>query len=176
MTMPSRSLPIAALDGIVSTDPYYRWPVLVAVSVDAPETSLADLEGSTICAVSGSAGSEWLASRGEAAGLEVAVPPVTTEVVAEESDTACLEELAAGRVRAIVTARLLEGDLVTAGMRQLGDGPVALEPAPILVRSEARGAGPLAERIDLILDDLRRDGTLRTISQRWFGGEDLTTP
>jgi ABC-type amino acid transport substrate-binding protein len=179
IAMPSRAIPPNVAAGLITTLPYYRWPVYVAVRAGADDaTTLDDLVGRRICVVRESAGVAWLTSASAAAGIEAVSPPPRGAVaVVEASDAACLDALARSAVDAVVTAHLLPGDLAATGVaRELASGPVAREPAAILVTREGPDANGLRERIDSILDDLRRDGTLAGLSRRWFGGEDLTRP
>ena len=178
IAMTSRSVPAADAGSVIATRPYYRWPVYVVASGDGTAPTLAGLAGAAVCAVRGSAGASWLAGDAGVVGLEeVSRPPAGVTIVLADDDAACLDAIGTGRAAAAVTAWLLPGDLVVLGNgRVVGDGPVAREPAAILVLRDGRGAGELRDRLDAVLEELRRDGTLADLSRRWFGGEDLTGP
>ena len=175
IAFPSRAIPSADADRFLATGPYYRWPVYVVVDAANLAVDLGGLAGATVCVVPGSAGAAWLAQDSMGPRLDVIATPPPMVGVEAPSDAACLDELAAGRVTAVVTDRQIQADLDTRdGTAIVGEAPVAMDPSAIIVATDAPGAAPLRERLDAILDTLRRDGTIRDLSQRWFGGEDLT--
>jgi ABC-type amino acid transport substrate-binding protein len=175
--MPSRAIPAADAAQLIETRPYYRWPVyLIVPGTGGGVTATDDLAGSRVCVVPGTAGEAWLAGRSAAAGIEsITTPPADVAVVTRLDDRGCLDALDQGQADAAVTARLLPGDLTTAAGAIVGDGPVAREPAGIVV-ADGKGVGELEDIIDTIIRDMGRDGTLRSLSLQWFGGEDLTAP
>lgn len=91
------------------------------------------------------------------------------------NDQACLDELRAGTVAAIVTQAMTAGDVDTiAGASVLGTGPVLVERRPMLVNGRGGDAGALRAAIDQAIADARLDGTLSEMAVRRFGGEDVS--
>ena len=177
IAMPSRAIPAATAAQLVVSQPYYRWPVYLTRPLgDRAAPTLAEIAGSRVCVVAGSAGEAWLTGRAAQAGVEsVQAPPSGVTVVIRDDDNACLDAIARREADAAVTASLLPGDLTASGGAIVGGGPVAREPA-VIVLSAGKGVGQLQATIDGVLQEMRRDGTLRALSLQWFGGEDLTSP
>jgi ABC-type amino acid transport substrate-binding protein len=170
LAMPSRAV---TGDGVIRTSAYYRWPVLVLARLDASPGTLGELASTGVCVAEGTAAEAWARGAAVADGLDtVRMPPAWTVLVAADERT-CLDELRAGRVDAAITARTLPGDLATTADLEVVGGPVAFEPAPVIV-ADSRGAGDLKAAVEAALDEMRRDGTLAALSRKWFGGEDLT--
>jgi len=154
------------------SDPYYAWLRRLLVPEASPAANVAGLRDRTICAVAGDAGEDWL--RGTTG---TAATPITSSVVTRDSDDACLAALASGEVAAMVTATMSDADIdVRSGIRVL-DGPPA-EPRAAIVprRAGAPGTSTLVQALDAAIAALREDGTLTELSQRRFGGQDLTVP
>lgn len=92
-----------------------------------------------------------------------------------EDDNQTLIELLNGRVDGVLTDRIV--GLNAIGKMKGGD---ALTLAGSVLRSEEMGiafrddADALRAQVDAILRDMREDGTLRAISEKWFDGQDIT--
>jgi polar amino acid transport system substrate-binding protein len=176
VALPSRSLRGSNDDVYVATDPYYEWPIYVLVQSHSGDDAAMDtLAGATVCAVAGSPGEDWLEPGIEGPSLSVSVAAPSVEVRSLSSDAACLADLAAGNSSAMVSNALLASDISTrADVRILGGTSVAVEPRSMLVSRSVPEADALADVLDEVVEELRADGTLRELANRWFGGEDLT--
>jgi ABC-type amino acid transport substrate-binding protein len=103
---------------------------------------------------------------------------VTTNVVTMPSDDACLAALNGGQVAAFVTAMLSDADIsVRGGLRVIG-GPDPESRSIIIPRSVdgTREPTDLLTAVNQALDGLHQDGVLTELSQKRFGGADLTSP
>lgn len=160
------SLPAAAFDPeVIEAGPaYYAWPRYVLVPAASPLVSPDGLAGQVVCAVAGDAGADW-ASTSLASG--------SATVVTRPTDEACLTELDAGNVSAVVTATLGPADLVVrAQYRSLG-GPPAEE--RVIAARAADLPASMLDEVAGLLQDMADDGTLADLSNRRFGGVDLST-
>jgi ABC-type amino acid transport substrate-binding protein len=174
MALPS--VPAWTIDAasFLTSVPYYRWPHLLVVAASSAAANLQDVGAGPICAVAGDAGLSWLT--GSYGGTSAS--PVTIAAVTRPTDDECLALLASGGAVAAVTAHLSTADIaVRADVRMIG-GPTPEARAAILPRQHATGLDPseLLGAIDKAIAAMRADGTLTRLSQRRFGGEDLTTP
>ncbi|MBN2436417.1 MAG: ABC transporter substrate-binding protein [Spirochaetes bacterium] len=91
-----------------------------------------------------------------------------------EDDNQTLMELINGRVDAVITDRVVG---LNAIKKIKGGSDLTL--AGSLLRTEEcaialQKDSPLKDEINSILDDMRKDGTLKSISTKWFDGEDIT--
>ncbi len=161
---------------LLTSDPYYYWPVYVLVPVGTPVASLGSLDGLPICTVAGSSGEAWLDRRFDPASVDgAASPPAPAQVARLASDAACLADVVAGRSAAMVTSALSAADIAARSeVRQLG-GAVLTERRTIVARGVPDPAA-LLTGINRALSALRADGSLTDLSRRRFGGADLTSP
>jgi ABC-type amino acid transport substrate-binding protein len=164
-----------ALDATESaTGPYYAWPHLLVVPAASGATSVADVTGQPICAVTGDAGQAWVAGRSIGTGPGAAsTAPVASTLVLRASDAACLAELESGTVRAVVTADLLPADAASIRNVSVIAGPDP-EPRVAVVQRSGGDEAALVAALDRAIRDARADGTLAAISRARFG-IDLTT-
>jgi ABC-type amino acid transport substrate-binding protein len=162
LALPSQSLPRGRADEYIASTPYYFWPHYIVVASASPASSIADLADETVCAAQGSAGQSWLSE------MESLVP----RVLADES--ACEASVRSGESQAFVSERRLLPDFASDGaFRALSEQPVLLEPRAMLVPRSLPGAREFVAEIDLLIEEMRADGTISELSRTWFGGQDL---
>ncbi len=158
--------------------PYYYTPAQIAVLPDSGITSLDGLAGKVICVGGGTTYLQWLEGTLDF-GTESpqTKPPEGSTATTLNTDRNCAESWQAGRrdfdgwlsSSTTVQGAIDEGiDVV-----KLGD-PVFNE--PLAVAFDKSGADPasMVTEVNKILDAMRSDGTLKNLSDKWFG-EDLTT-
>jgi ABC-type amino acid transport substrate-binding protein len=172
------ALPSKALDlpesNFATSRPYYAWPVWLVVAADSSVETVEQLAGQTICVVSGSVGSDWLVGRAaQSVDVLVARPP-GSRALERDDDLGCAAALASGEADAALTAALLDDELAAHGLRMVGVGEVLREPRSVIVAGPPQDTGRLIEAIDEALSDLRSSGRLAELSQRSFGGRNLT--
>ena len=123
--------------GLTAGPAYYAWPSWLVVDSNSGITTTAELDGATICGVSGTTGLEWL--RGEAASEDAQIdPPTGVSALERASDAECLEAIRSGQAAAAVTAQLLDDELAGQGLRALVEDPVVQERRVIVVRGGGR--------------------------------------
>jgi ABC-type amino acid transport substrate-binding protein len=169
--LPSRG-PVVGAE-VTAGPAYYVWPSWLVTDATSPIATPDELDGATICGVSGSAGLAWLS--GEAASDVVQTEPPTGAVALERAnDAECVDAVLSGQAAAAVTAQLLDDELAGQGLRALVEDPVVHERRVVVVR----GSGSEVASLLAALDDTLRDGTtsraLADASRRAFGGRDLT--
>jgi L-cystine transport system substrate-binding protein len=118
-----------------------------------------DLKGKTVGVVLGTAYEKWL--RENAPGVDVRT---------YDDDPTRNQDLLVGRIDAILNDRLIVANLVKQyGGRIVAAGePFATQKQGIAIRKDSP---ELAAAIDQGLAALRADGTLKTISERWFNAD-----
>ena len=139
-----------------STPYYYSGPQIFTRS-DSDIQTLEDLKGKEVAVSKGSTYSETAAE-------------VTDNIIQYDSDVTALEALNNGRHDAVIT------DFVT-GKEAIGAG-FEIDGRKLLGRSEqaiavAQENTELLEKVNEALDTLRENGTLKKISEKYFG-EDIT--
>jgi polar amino acid transport system substrate-binding protein len=142
--------------------PYYFSGPQLIVRKDSGLKSIADFDDSkTVALVTGTTFEQDAA----VAGLKVKL---------YEDDNQTLLELINGRVDGVLTDRIV-------GLNAISkiSGGNSLTLAGSVLRTESMGIAfqkdsPLTAQVDEILADMRSDGTLEKISEKWFPGENIT--
>ncbi|HMK93562.1 MAG TPA: transporter substrate-binding domain-containing protein [Thermoleophilia bacterium] len=156
------SLPITASSsaGVAFTTPYvYQNAAVAVLSGGAPLTSAADLQGTTVGVVAQSVYQLWLQNLGT----------VTVRPFASESDAA--DALRAGSIGGLMTAQADGWQLIDGGAPFELRGPFFYQPLGL---ATARGQLDLIAVLNAALARLRADGTLAGLSEKWYGGHDIT--
>jgi ABC-type amino acid transport substrate-binding protein len=169
--LPSRGPPVG--QGVTAGPAYYAWPSWLVSDASSAITSTAELDGATICGVTGTAGLAWL--RGEAASEDARIePPTGVTALERANDAECVEAIRSGQAAAAVTAQLLDDELAGRGLRALVEDPVVQERRLIVVRGSGSDVRSLLTTLDEILRDGPTSRRLSDASRRAFGGRDLT--
>ncbi len=159
------------------SSPYYFTPAQIAVRADSGITSLDGLAGKTICVGEATTYLQWLDGTLDF-GTETpsTKPPAGAQWVTQSTDRLCAESWKAGRTdwdgwlssSTTVQAAIDEGLPVVA----VGD-PVFFEPLAVAFDRGGPDPATIVTKVNEILDAMRSDGTLKGLSEKWFGG-DLT--
>ncbi|WP_172193723.1 transporter substrate-binding domain-containing protein [Saccharibacillus qingshengii] len=143
---------------VLFSTPYYYSGPQIFTRPDSPIQTTDDLQGKEIAVAKGTS------------YLDIA-KRYTGNVKTYDSDITALQALADGRHDAVIT------DFVT-GRTSIQEG-IDVEERQLIERSEQAIVVPtdnpvLLKRINEALDKLRQDGTMKRISEKYFG-EDITT-
>ncbi len=160
------------------TNPYYFTPAQMAVLPDSGITSLDGLAGKVVCVGQGTTYQQWLEGTLDF-GTESpqTKPPTGATAFTLPTDRNCAEAWEAGRRDFdgwLSSGTTVQG-AIDAGLPVMAVGdPVFNE--PLAVAFDKSGADPVSmvAEMNKILDAMRSDGTLKSLSEKWFG-EDLTT-
>jgi polar amino acid transport system substrate-binding protein len=137
--------------------PYYYSGPQIFVSADSDVEKLGDLEGKEIAV---SKGSTYAKTAEE----------VTDNIVLYDSDVTALEALANGRHDAVITDFITGKEAIGAGLKIAGKELLGRSEQGIAVSKENE---ELLKKINEALETLRENGTLKEISEKYFG-EDIT--
>jgi polar amino acid transport system substrate-binding protein len=162
---------------LMFSDPYYFTPAQMAVPEDSDVQSLDDLAGQTICVGAATTYQEWIEGTldfgTESPQTEA---PEGAQVSTLPTDRQCAESWRAGRrdFEAWLSSSTTVQGAIDAGLpvRALG-APVFYEPLAVAFDRSGPDPTDMVERVNQILDEMRADGTLSQLSDKWFG-EDLT--
>ena len=173
-----------ALASVVTTDSpppdllagrgYYTRAGAVVVPAGSNLATLSDLGGRRVCVVKDGLGARWLDGTLRLAGGIAAPAPTPSTLVSEHDLDGCIESLAGGITEAVVVDWVMAVPS-SAGLTTLLDVPFAGVASP-LVDGRRAGATAFLAELDRALAELRANGTLRQLSERRFGGSDLTVP
>ena len=159
------------------TDPYYFTPAQMAARTDTGITTLDGLAGKVICVGLGTTYQQWLDGTLDF-GTESpqTAPPAGATATTESTDRLCAEAWQAGRKDADgwLSSSTTVQDAIDDGLPVVVVGdPVFYEPLAVAFDKSGPDASDMVTRVNAILADMRADGTLKAMSEKWFG-KDLT--
>lgn len=157
--------------------PYYYTPAVFGASPQAGVSTLADLAGETVCTCAECSYEAWLDRTLDIPTNRIfQQPPANMTVVTETVESLCIDAIASGTKdyqiaiasESVIDFAVRENKLVRI------DPPVFVEDLCVAVtRSHLLDPTRLVEKIGRIVEEIHKDGTLRTLSLEWFD-KDLT--
>jgi polar amino acid transport system substrate-binding protein len=157
----------------------YRYDTAGAALREGVEAD--SLEELTICVGEATTYFDWLSGTltlAEGTGAFATDPPTNVNVVSRETDRNCADEWASGRADsdAWVTSEQTIAQAVEEGLPVVPFGdPVFGEPLAVAFDNSVEDNDSLVARVDEIVGELRDEGVLTELSEKWYG-IDLTTP
>src|SRR5215217_1479995 len=155
--------------------PYYYTPAVVAVRADSGISSLADLEGQSLCAGAATTYEQWLNHDMEGLGLPESsiyaqAPNVT--VVPLETDQECAQAIAAGRndfVGYVTSETVVDANIAAdIPVVKLGSPVYSENLAAAFDKSSTLPTTTLRAEVDKLFTAMHSDGRLSELSKKWF--------
>ena len=162
------------------TVPYYFTPAQMATFADSDIQTIDDFAGKTACVGEATTYLDWiegtLTLTAEAG--EVATPPAGLKSTTLPTDIDCADAWASGRTDFegwISSITTVEGAIADDyAIRKVGD-PIFFEPLAVCFDKSVTDGSSLVNAVNQIVQDMHADGTLTTMSKKWYNGIDLTT-
>ncbi len=159
------------------SDPYYYTPAQMAARADSGITTLDGLAGKVVCVGSGTTYLDWLGGTLDF-GTESpqTAPPEGATSTTQDTDRLCAEAWKAGRTEfdGWLSSSTTVQDAIDDGLPVVAVGdPVFFEPLAVAFDKSGPDASDMVTRVNEILAEMREDGTLKAMSEKWFG-KDLT--
>ena len=160
---------------------YYYTPAQFAAADGSGIDTWEDVAGQAVCVGVSTTYEQWLS--GDAAGLGLPEssfytdPPADVSIVPLSTDAECAQSIQAGRTEFSVF--LTSGTVVDAAIAQgitvhkVGGPAYSENLAVAFDKSGELDNDTLVARVSEIIAEMHADGTLRTLSEKWFGA-DLT--
>ncbi len=160
------------------TEPYNYVPAVVVVREDDDEVTdiSTDLDGATIGVCQGCTYEQFLDKTLEIKGYTFDFVIDDAEVTGYDTDTTALQDLANGRVDAVITSVTTAQGYIDEGnpVKIVGD-PVFNEPLSVgFDKSSDPSSESLYEAVDQIVADMHEDGTLSSMAEEWYGIDTTT--
>lgn len=157
------------------TQPYYGDDQLFYVQADSPYRELSDLDGKVIGACASCTHEYYLRGTLEIPGIDVTPKVRDPQVVTYQAEAPGLQELADGKIDAFFLAETVGGQAVKDGLpiRALDEAAFPLFSTGFIDKKSGLDPVAFVDRINAIIAELHADGTLKTLSIKFFG-EDLT--
>ena len=158
---------------VAFSTPYVYTPAQFAATADSGITSLADLEGQTICLAAATTYLDWM--NGELTITEDSIfadPPSDFTIVELPTDQECAQSIAAGRPEFSVylTSAEVINSNIAGGLEVVKvGGPVFSENlSPATDKSSSFEIDTFVAEVSSIVEGLHADGTLSGFSIKWF--------
>jgi polar amino acid transport system substrate-binding protein len=163
------------------SEPYYYTPAAVAVHEDNTDITdvETDLDGKTIGVCNGCTYDFYLQKTLNIPGEEIEFVIDDAQIEGYNTDTSAMADLEVGdgdRLDAVISALpTLEGAIDKGKPLKIVGDPVYYEPLAAAADKNAPvDSMPLIEEVSAIIEEMRTDGTLSELSEKWYG-TDLTT-
>ncbi|MGZ5405010.1 MAG: transporter substrate-binding domain-containing protein [Nocardioides sp.] len=155
------------------TEPYNYVPAVVVVGADNDDVTdvSTDLDGAAIGVCSGCTYDQFLNKELDIEGYTFDFVIDDAEVSGYDTDTTALQDLANGRVDAVITSVTTAQGYIDAGnpVKIVGD-PVFNEPLAVgFDKSADPSSESLYEAVDGIVAEMHNDGTLSALAEEWYG-------
>ena len=144
-----------------TAEPYYYDGVQLFAPVASKATSLASLKGQPVGVALGTIFEKALKDKGH------------DKIVSYSGEQEGFLALGAGRVQAFLTEKSVGAVAIKNGIKMKPIGPVLLSDETYV--TFAKNSPALGAAVNKALDDMRADGTLKKISQKWVG-LDISVP
>ena len=153
------------------TQPYYAVPNRYFVSKDSSYTTPSDLDGKKIGACTGCSHELFLRGELEIPGVDVLLDVEDPEIVTYQTEGPGLAAAAMGEIDAFLAADPVGRAQIEKGLELRPFDGVAFTyyPSGFVDKSSGLSATAFVERIDSIVQELQADGTLKALSEKWFG-------
>ena len=172
--------PIAERQKVLNfTEPYSFVPAVVVVHNDSTVTDVAtDLDGKKIGVCADCTYQFFLEKTLEIPGFEFNFVIDDAKVVGYDTDTTALQDLALGdgtRLDAVLTSVTTAEAFAKENPVKIVGDPIFGEPLGIAFdKSSDLDGTSLQEAVDKMVADMHADGTLTSLSKKWYGGIDVT--
>ncbi len=162
------------------TSAYYYTPAVVAVTKDSGITSLSQLSGKALCVGASTTYEDWLNNKLSLPPENIfAKAPPNVTVVSLDTDQECAQALQAGRKDFVgyVTSGTVVDQNIANGLAVVKvGGPVYAENLAVAIdKAHTKDITSLLSTLDGFVKAMHQDGTLSTLSKKWFQ-TDLTQP
>ena len=159
--------------------PYYYTPAQFAASKVSGITTIDGFAGKTVCAGASTTYYDWLTGKKLDFGTlsPTTTPPAGVKAVTQKTDADCAQLWAAGRND--WQGWLTSGPTVEQAIKQnqpvvkVG-APVYFEPLAVALDKSGPNDADFLAKLTQIVKDIHADGTLTTMSMKWYG-LDLTS-
>jgi polar amino acid transport system substrate-binding protein len=158
------------------TQPYYYIPQVFLVAKDSAYRQPSDLDGKSIGTCTSCTVESYLKGNLEIPGVELTQKVKDPQVTGFQTEFPGINELAAGTLDAFLTAEPVANQAIKEGrpLRILDEPAFSMYPSGFVDKHSGLAVAAFAARVDEIMAAAHADGTMKALSNEWFG-KDYTT-
>jgi polar amino acid transport system substrate-binding protein len=161
--------------------PYYYTPAQIAVAKDSGITALDQLAGKALCVGASTTYESWLNGTLDLPASSIyEQPPVGAKAVSVSTDQECAQAIQAGRRDFVgyVTSGTVIDSNIAAGLQvdKIPGTVFAEELAAAIDKAHTKPIDTLLSAVDAAITDMHSDGTLTSISMKWFKADLTVNP
>jgi polar amino acid transport system substrate-binding protein len=167
----SGSINVDRMARLYMTQPYYAVPNRYFVAKDSPYRTPSDLDGKKIGACAGCSHELYLKGELAIPSIDVVLDVRNPQIVTYETEEPGLVAAAKGEIDAFLAADPVGAARVEEGLalRPLDAISFTYYPSGFVDKSSGLSSAAFIQRINEIVQGFQADGTLKELSQRWFG-------
>lgn len=164
------------MEHLYMTQPYYYVPQRFVVRADSAYQKPSDLDGKTIGTCSSCTVESYLKGTLEIPGVDLVQKVKDPKLEGFETEEPGIEALAAGELDAFLTAEPVAQQAIDDGLplRLLDETAFSMYPSGFVDKGSSLSAKAFVDRVNQIISAAHADGTLKKLSDTWFGS-DYTT-
>jgi polar amino acid transport system substrate-binding protein len=158
------------MERLYMTQPYYAVPNYYFVAIDSPARHAADLDGKRIGACASCSHELYLKGELEIPGIDNTRNVDRPRLVTYETEGPGLAATAKGRIDAFLAAEPVGQAQIDKGLRlrRLPEVAFTYYPSGFVDKSSGLGSSAFVAKVDEIVQAAQADGTLTTLSRRFF--------
>lgn len=159
------------------TQPYYYVPQRFLVGADSTFKTFSDLNGKKIGTCTSCTVESYLKGTLKIPGVDLVQKVKDPQLVGFETEGPGIDALDAGSIDAFLTAEPVGLQAIKDGkpLRLLDDAAFSMYPTGFVDKGSGLDDNAFVAKVDDIIAKAHADGTLKAMSQQWFG-TDYTTP
>ena len=172
----SGALTADRMKSLFVTQPYYSTPANYFVRADSTVQTPTDLSGKKIGACAGCTHEQYLRGTLALPGETLTYPVKDPSIVTFASEVPGLQALQDGSIDAFLCSQPVGAAAIADGapLRMLTEPAFFTQKTGYVDRGLSLEPKPFLERVDAAISDLHKAGTLKTLSQQYFGADFAT--
>jgi len=164
------------MEKLFMTQPYYYIPQRFLVRKDSPYQKPSDLDGKTLGTCTSCTVESYLQGTLKIPGVDLVQKVKDPKLAGFETEGPGIDALATGDLDAFLTSEPVALEAIKEGkpLRLLDEGAFSMYPSGFVDKGSGLSAKAFVDRVNEIIQTAHADGTLKAMSQEWFG-TDYTT-
>ena len=173
----SAAINATRMEHLWMTQPYYYIPQRFIVREDSPAQKLSDLDGKKIGTCTSCTVEAYLQGTLKIPGVDLVQKVKDPILAGYETEFPGIDDLVDGKIDAFLAAEPVGLEAIEQGkpLRLLEEPAFSMYPSGLIDKSSGLSATSFAKRVNEIIAAAHADGTLKALSDHWYGVDYTTT-